>query len=135
MIHSHVLSTGYFGQARPEAFGYPHHRFLIFRRSSQGKPLPVRDLIKFMATSRLPYSATFWRSVGIVVGLGGILLLVIGLGTALDYMVAQSHPIEPTIPFLLRAEYTLAGVFFIISGFGLARKVSGSTVATDHEPQ
>jgi hypothetical protein len=86
-----------------------------------------------MATNRLLYSSTFWRSVGIVMGLGGILLLFIGLGTALDYMVAQSHPIGATKALLLRAEYTVAGVFFIIFGFGLARKVSDSTVATDHD--
>ena len=84
-----------------------------------------------MATNRLLHSSSFWRGVGIVMGLGGILLLFIGLGTALDYMVATSHPIGATKALLLRAEYTLAGVFFIISGFGLVRMVSDSGVASD----
>lgn len=84
-----------------------------------------------MATNRLLHSSTFWRGVGIVMGLGGVLLLFIGLGTALDYMVAQSHPIGATKALLLRAEYSVVGVFFIISGFGLARYVSDSDTATD----
>lgn len=97
----------------------------------EGKPLPVGGLLTFMTPNRLLGSAPFWRSVGIVMGLGGVLLLVIGLGTALDYIVAQSHPLGATHALLLRAEYTAAGVFFLISGVGLARKVSDSTVATD----
>ena len=84
-----------------------------------------------MASNRLVYSSTIWRGVGIVMGLGGVLLLFIGLGTALDYMVAQSHPIGATQALLLRVEYTVVGVFFIISGFGLARKVSDSNTGAD----
>lgn len=60
-----------------------------------------------------------------VLGLGGLLLIGIGLGTALDYLVAQSHPVGPMQAFLLRAEYTVAGVFLLVAG-GVAWKTTGT---------
>ena len=86
-----------------------------------------------MSVRRFSPPASLWLGAGIVMVLGGLLLLFIGLGTALDYMVAQSHPVGATEALLLRAEYTAAGVFFVITGFGLARQVSGSSTAASAE--
>lgn len=71
------------------------------------------------------------RTGGIVIGLGGLLLLAIGLGTALDQMVAHSHPVGAIEALLVRSEHTLAGVLFMITGFGFALKVSDSNARTD----
>lgn len=71
-------------------------------------------------------SATLRRVLVVGLVLAGALLLFIGLGSALDALVAQSHPIDPATALLLRAEYTLAGAILLGYGVWLARSGSDS---------
>ena len=68
--------------------------------------------------------------VGSLLGLGGLLLLFIGIGTALDFVYAQSHPVSLATAFLSRIEYTVAGLTLLFVGFGLAvRQLVSANVA------
>lgn len=60
-----------------------------------------------------------------MLALGGLLLAGVGLGTALDYLVAQSHPIGTKKALLLRAEYTMPGILLLIIGVSLTQKAPG----------
>lgn len=59
------------------------------------------------------------RRAGLVLGLCGLPLFLIGIGTAVDYLCCQSHPVPPAIAFSMRLEFTVAGLLLIIAGFGL----------------
>lgn len=86
-----------------------------------------------MSTRRFLLSSTRWLGVGIVLGLGGLLLVGVGLGTALDYLIAQSPPVGATKAFLLRAEYTMTGIL-LITGVGVAWKAVGTGGETNEPP-
>lgn len=88
-----------------------------------------------MSTRRFLPSSTRWLGVGIVLGLGGLLLVEVGLGTALDYLIAQSHRVGATKAFLLRAEYTMTGILLLITGVGVAWKAVGTGGETNEPPE
>ena len=59
-------------------------------------------------------------SVGFLLGLTGLLLFFIGIGTTLDFIYAQSRPVPPATAVLSRLEYTVAGLILLFAGSGLA---------------
>lgn len=59
------------------------------------------------------------RRASLVLGLCGLTLFLTGIGTAVDYLCCQSHPVPPAVAFSLRLEFTVAGLLLIIAGFGL----------------
>ena len=65
--------------------------------------------------------------VGSLLGLGGLLLLFIGVGTALELVYAQSHPVPPATALSLRIEYTVAGLILLsVSGLAVRQSVSAN---------
>jgi hypothetical protein len=57
--------------------------------------------------------------IGLVVLLGGFVLLFIGVGTAIDALYAWSHPVDLLDAFLLKIEYTVAGIVLVLAGYRL----------------
>lgn len=64
-----------------------------------------------------------------MLGLGSLLLLGVGSGTALDYLIAQSYPVTRTDARLLRAEYTVAGIGLLVAGVTLLQTLSDTGFA------
>lgn len=72
------------------------------------------------------YRNTLWkhrlvRLAGLLAGLVGLFLLFVGVGTAVDYLVAHSHNVGVVAAFALRAEFTVAGAVLLLVGIGVAR--------------
>lgn len=61
------------------------------------------------------------RLAGLLAGLVGLFLLFVGVGTAVDYLVAQSHEVGVVTAFALRAEFTVAGTVLLLFGIGVVR--------------
>lgn len=61
----------------------------------------------------------------------GVCLLVLGLGTALDFVVAQSHPVSPQKAPSLKIEYSIVGTVLFLSGVVIARKGFRSESGTE----
>lgn len=59
------------------------------------------------------------RRIGLVVGLCGFPLFLLGVGTAVDYLCCQSHPVPAVVAFSLKIEFTVAGILLMLTGFGL----------------
>lgn len=59
------------------------------------------------------------RRIGLVVGASGVPLFLLGVGTAIDYLCCQSHPVPPAVAFSLKLEFTVAGLLLMATGFGL----------------
>jgi hypothetical protein len=65
--------------------------------------------------------------VGSLLGLGGLLLLFIGIGTTLEFVYAQSHPVSPATALSLRIEYTIIGLILLfVSGLAVQQSVSAN---------
>lgn len=82
-------------------------------------------------TLRFPEPSTLWLGGSIVLGICGLIAAGIGVGTGIDYLFASSHPIGVTDAFLLRIEYTMAGIFLLISSIAVARIASKTDAVTD----
>lgn len=59
------------------------------------------------------------RRIGLGVWLCGFPLFLIGVGTAVNYLCCQSHPVPAAVAFSLKIEFTVAGLLLMLTGFGL----------------
>lgn len=59
------------------------------------------------------------RRIGLLLGLCGVPLFLVGVGTAVDYLCCQSHPVPPAVAFSLKLEFTVAGSLLMVAGLGL----------------
>ena len=59
------------------------------------------------------------RRIGLLLGLCGIPLFLVGVGTAIDYLCCQSHPVPTAVAFSLKLEFTVAGSILMAAGLCL----------------
>lgn len=70
---------------------------------------------------RLLGMAPIWLAGSLVLGISGLIVVGIGVGTGIDFLFASSHPIGVIEAFLLRAEYTVAGTFLLGGSVAIVR--------------